>query len=125
MENFNQNNAETMMMEDDVLYFVVSMKNNNSTAALQIINFDSHNETYHEFISNNQSLNLTYCELNVLNKIIDGYSNDEIAALLKMSKYSVKKNIASLYEKFKVTDKIGLVVKAVKRRIDKNKNSKK
>ncbi len=57
---------------------------------------------------------LTKRELEVLKLVINGYSNQEIAKILNISPHTVKAHVSSLLDKFEVSVRVSLAVKAVK-----------
>jgi len=60
---------------------------------------------------------LTAREIEVLEQIALGKSNEEIAALLFISEGTVKTHVLSIHEKVDVRDRTGAVVAAIKRGI--------
>ena len=57
---------------------------------------------------------LTNRELEVLNLIIQGYTNNEIADKLTITKHTTKAHIASIYQKLEVSNRVQATVKYLK-----------
>jgi DNA-binding NarL/FixJ family response regulator len=53
-------------------------------------------------------------EHDILQLIVEGYSNDEIATLLKRSSPTVRTHLAHLYRKLGVTDRVSAAVRALR-----------
>ena len=67
-------------------------------------------KTVHEY-------GLTEREFEVLNYMIEGFSNPEIAGKIFVSDCTVKAHIGHILEKMKVQNRVQAVVKAVKKNI--------
>ncbi len=59
-------------------------------------------------------LHLSPREHDILQLIVEGYSNDEIAALLKRSAPTVRTHLAHLYRKLGVNDRVSAAVRALR-----------
>ena len=57
---------------------------------------------------------LTNREIDVLNLVIKGYTNNEIAKLLNISTHTVKAHVTNILSKLAVSDRVQAAVKAVK-----------
>lgn len=57
---------------------------------------------------------LTEKEIEVLIKVTQGYTNNEMAKDFNLSVHTIKIHISSLLRKFDVEDRVSLAVKAVK-----------
>lgn len=64
-----------------------------------------------------QESNLSERELAVLEKIVEGKTNTEIAQEMNISIHTVKAHVASILDKLCVTDRVKAAVKAVKEKI--------
>ncbi len=84
------------------------------TVAKQI---DHENETNHHKQEFKLDVNLTERELSIIELIVDGKSNKEIAAKIFITEGSVKNIITSILEKLSLKDRTQLAVFAVKNNI--------
>ena len=57
---------------------------------------------------------LTSREIEVMNLLIYGYNNSEIAENLCISVHTAKAHISSIYEKLNVTNRVQAIVKCLK-----------
>lgn len=64
-----------------------------------------------------KDLKFTSRELDILNCIIKGTSNQEIGKELFMSVHTVKSHLEAIYQKFGVNNRVQLVVYAFKNKI--------
>jgi DNA-binding NarL/FixJ family response regulator len=64
--------------------------------------------------SNAPRLHLSPREHDILQLIVEGYSNEEIAALLKRSAPTVRTHLAHLYRKLGVNDRVSAAVRALR-----------
>ena len=64
-----------------------------------------------------ENQNLTKRELEVLQYMVDGSTDEEIAKLLFISKYTVRSHIRNIFQKFNATSKTQVVSKAIGRGI--------
>ncbi len=64
-----------------------------------------------------ENQNLTKRELEVLQYMVDGSTDEEIAKLLFISKYTVRSHIRNIFQKFNATSKTQVVSKAIGRNI--------
>ena len=64
--------------------------------------------------SGTSKLHLSPREHDILQLIVEGYSNDEIAALLKRSAPTVRTHLAHLYRKLGVSDRVSAAVRALR-----------
>ena len=62
-------------------------------------------------------LKITARELDIINVLAKGYSNDEIGKELFMSVHTVKSHLESIYQKFGVKNRVQLIVYAFKNRL--------
>ncbi len=56
---------------------------------------------------------LTPREKEILNLLVEGYSNEKIASILVISVHTVKAHIESIYRKFSVHNKVQAAIYAV------------
>lgn len=70
------------------------------------------------YLANKYSL--TNRENEVLNLIVKGYSNNEIAKDLNISTHTVKSHVSTLLKKFSEEKRVSLAVKAVKELLKNN-----
>lgn len=63
---------------------------------------------------------LTNREVEVLNLIVKGYSNNEIAKELNISTHTVKAHVGTLLKKFSENKRVSLAVKVVKELLKNN-----
>ena len=63
---------------------------------------------------------LTNREIDVLNLVIKGYTNNEIAKLLNISTHTVKAHVSTLLIKFSVNTRVSLAVKVVQELLKNN-----
>ena len=59
--------------------------------------------------------NLTTRESEVLKLIVKGFSNPKISNILKISTSTAKAHVKNIMEKFAVSNRVELVVKAIKK----------
>ena len=58
---------------------------------------------------------LTKRELEVLELIVQGYTNTEISDILMITKHTTKAHVASIYEKLGVSNRVQATVKYLKK----------
>ena len=63
---------------------------------------------------------LTNREIDVLNLVIKGYTNNKIAKLLNISTHTVKAHVSTLLIKFSVNTRVSLAVKVVQELLKNN-----
>lgn len=68
-------------------------------------------------ITDENNLNLTSRELQVLERIAKGKTNSQIAKELVVSPHTIKAHVANILQKFKVQDRLQAVVKAIAEKI--------
>ncbi len=61
-------------------------------------------------------------EREVLELLVEGYSNPEIAQILHITTHTVKAHISSMYEKTNIYSRVSLAVKAYKAFIESKNN---
>lgn len=66
---------------------------------------------------NNNNVELTHREIEILEMIVSGSLNKEIAAALNISERTVKNHVSSLFKKIKVSDRTQAAVYAIKNNI--------
>ena len=67
-----------------------------------------------DFLSQTKTFNLTKREFEVLNLLIEGKKNNEIAKILMITRHTVKAHITNIFYKLSVHDRVQAVVKAIK-----------
>ena len=64
-----------------------------------------------------EKVSLTERELDVLNHMVKGKTNSEIAKSMNVTTHTVKVYVASILQKFEVRDRIQAIIKAISEKL--------